>query len=1122
MRVVYLKYLVLLLMLLFSIASNGQFKLKTSSYRGAIQWEYSLDRNIWNVTANGTSDSLLVNPTKTTFYRAKITESGCDPIFSDIKGVYVDSNFSVSGKIITGKVIVPSGSSLSPASLEVISLIDKVHVNTDGSFNVFVIDSASQDVLFVLNSDGEAIMLQNLFSDSPVYEISPETTASGMLLLYPFLKPVGLQQKKVLDSIYKTQPEFPQLVSLLQQTISAGKGIFRDSSKVIDSLIAKIINKEYNKNRFRTISSNNRPQGNDIELTTIGPKIKFENNTAYSFGGAIYEKGSSTASKTFTLAGSLMEESTFTKYLYNLITKTNTSNPTEINLNDFQAAPGQYEIKFRSGLSRDGSEEDALGGYENIITLLANVLDNIVPGMEISKDKCIQAFYSYLVDRVKADAAQAIDPQKFDYLKDLSDHFTDYTSFVQNCSGQKVNVFLAKMFEYVQRIKQVLDALPTLNFVREWLTGPSKINFCQFLKDDNSLINCFDLEKAVSPLNTSWVCSDMIVGAIAIDNEGNPSSNLNLVWHVVDGNGVLYDEATKTWKKSINVVTDANGKTNVQWQLGDQPSPNKVAVSAFVSRPQIILIKNLEFATNSLIPQPKLNPLNDGQPGIANQKLPKPIGFWITESSTGDIVPYGKYTVSYNIVGGGSLNNIIDPFGATVADEWTLGPEYGEQSVAVTVRRFPCLNETEGQIVATYTFKATALTGYFLKPYSSQTLSGQIGTMLPDPIIVKVTDMANIPKKGIKIKWMTNSGAASLNENYTDDNGEAKVFWTLGTDAEQNLVARAFYNDIEVSGSPITFKAQSIANTYTVIKPTQTNGDNQTAEINSPLLNPLAILVYDKNGFGVEGISTEWTITSGGGKIEVINPKTDNLGIVKAQWTLGPAVGEQQVTVKAFGPDGKEVIGSPLVFRGYGHLTYSITLNPSSNNQTGIAGQKLDQLFKVRAMGSNNLPAAGVYIQWLANDGSFVNVQQYTDQNGEAVAEWRLGTKLGQQTGVIKAFESNFFGAKEINGSPINVSAYANNPADTMHFVFYWGEWPDNAWEIYTPNDGIVGQVIEDIYETQSYGWCYDNTVVTGNVFAGRKFYLRRGQTVTLTTTFNYLSCANKAPTSVSQTFTFK
>jgi hypothetical protein len=116
------------------ITKNDTIALKSDSLvlrldkpRGAITWQFSKNAVQWIDVKNITADSLLISKIDSSgFYRAKIADGNCNPIFSD--------SVTVQAYQLYGKLILPIQQG--KGSVVIQSLIDEVQPTLKGEFSI--------------------------------------------------------------------------------------------------------------------------------------------------------------------------------------------------------------------------------------------------------------------------------------------------------------------------------------------------------------------------------------------------------------------------------------------------------------------------------------------------------------------------------------------------------------------------------------------------------------------------------------------------------------------------------------------------------------------------------------------------------------------------------------------------------------------------------------------------------------------------------------------------------------------------------------------------------------------------------------------------------------------------
>ena len=178
---------------------------------------------------------------------------------------------------------------------------------------------------------------------------------------------------------------------------------------------------------------------------------------------------------------------------------------------------------------------------------------------------------------------------------------------------------------------------------------------------------------------------------------------------------------------------------------------------------------------------------------------------------------------------------------------------------------------------------------------SGDAQTGPVGTQLPAPLVVAVTDQFGNPISGISVQWsVTGGGSVSSDASVTDVNGQASVTRTLGPAAgAQTAVATA----AGLAGSPVPFNHTATAgNAARVIV---VDGNGQSAPAGTKLPKQLAIRVLDAENNPISGQPVSWVVGIGEGSASPENSTTDGNGEARTEWTLGPNPGPNTLTAVA-------------------------------------------------------------------------------------------------------------------------------------------------------------------------------------------------------------------------------
>ena len=239
-----------------------------------------------------------------------------------------------------------------------------------------------------------------------------------------------------------------------------------------------------------------------------------------------------------------------------------------------------------------------------------------------------------------------------------------------------------------------------------------------------------------------------------------------------------------------------------------------------------------------------------------------------------------------------------------------------------------------------------------IRVISGNNQSGMIGSVLPAPLVVAVTDSEGnpFPNKPVIFKviqddGMVNAGgppAPTVIVN-TDAQGQARVQWKLG------MRAGAGGNSVEsyvvgVNGTAIFTATGTQGPAGKIVIDT---GNDQIGEVNQPLPKPLIAVVVDNGNNRLAGVPVTFSVKEGGGNFggqQNFTVTSDSDGRVAATLTLGVKEGNANNLVEASFPSNQSF---PVSFTASGRA-------PGDPSKTTISGVVLD---------NSNVPIPGVTIR---------------------------------------------------------------------------------------------------------------------------------------------------------------
>ena len=521
--------------------------------------------------------------------------------------------------------------------------------------------------------------------------------------------------------------------------------------------------------------------------------------------------------------------------------------------------------------------------------------------------------------------------------------------------------------------------------------------------------------------NQSGVISETLTQPLAVqvtDLFDNPVFGHSVTFHVSAGNGSLNNQ------NQVTLQTNANGQAQTNWTLGPDLGQQTVSVSSdYEGTP--LQNSPVEFIATATEPQNKITVQSGNyQQGVVGTILSNPFVVKVTNNSD---QPLANYPVKFAAnAGGGKFSGSdtvsvkTDAQGLATATA-TLGTAAGDTNNVF-------LAVAESATGSPVIFKATAVAGSATKmdKISGDGQSADVGTVLPNPLVVEITDQYGNPVKEFGVGYSVSNGGKindkSTGTATTDLNGLVSANLILGQQVGVNAV---FFQTDGLEGSPVTFTVTGTAgNPYKLV---DISGNNQIGQPRVGLENPLVVSVQDEYGNPINNWDVLFSVTQGGGNLSGQTEQTvstDENGQAHITFTLGDLDGEHLVRVTSF-LNSQPLVNSPLVFRANtGPGDPSKMQIVSGNNQVGVVNTELGLPFAVSITDENGNGVFGHTVEFNAvtSNASFAGSTKFsttTDSTGLAFAIGTLGSNYGDN---IFTATSQFEGIA-LQGAPVQFKA---------------------------------------------------------------------------------------------------
>lgn len=525
----------------------------------------------------------------------------------------------------------------------------------------------------------------------------------------------------------------------------------------------------------------------------------------------------------------------------------------------------------------------------------------------------------------------------------------------------------------------------------------------------------------------------------ATDALGNPVSNVEVTWTVTGGGSI----------SPATVLTGDDGLAAVERVLGATAGAQsaQATVPGFIGSP-------VTFSHTAVPANPTALVLVRGDDQIG------PAGFALAESlvvrledNNGNGI--GNRSISW-IVSSGS--GTVSPTTATTdpnglaATSWTLPGGVGNYSVSGVFSGLPPVQ---------FTATATADAPTTIALASGNNQSATVGTALPNPLVVRVTDAGGNPVENVGVTWTAEvGGSVSESNTATDASGLAQVTRTLGQ-LPGPYITKA--EVVGLSGSPVTFTS-----TATVGPPARLVFVTQpgTPTASGDAFDPAPVIqVQDAQGNSVlqGGIQVAVSITSGqeGAALQNAQPRNTNSN-GRANFSglriSGPPDDDYVLTfIATVGETTLPPLSSGFLTVTAGAADIIVVLQQPS--ATAQSGDVFDQQPVVQVQDGSGNPISGsrtIAVELGQGDGSGVLIGDVTvSTNGGSTATF---TDLG-----IAGATGNYtliFRSGTLTPGESSVIAVVNSPPTADDEAYDANE--DNVLTVLAASGVLVGDVDPD------------------------------------------------------------
>ena len=515
-----------------------------------------------------------------------------------------------------------------------------------------------------------------------------------------------------------------------------------------------------------------------------------------------------------------------------------------------------------------------------------------------------------------------------------------------------------------------------------------------------------------------------------LDRNGRPVYKYPVPFKISKGNG-SFNGLGKSFIDSTSIY----GKAHARFMLGDTAGVenNIVTIDVPLNGAPIV------FKATALADKPSFFKVisGDQQAWYAGETFPKPLMVKLSDK-------YGNghrgYGVKFSILPESGNGNFKGQDTLTVATD-----SLGIAQVFFNAGNQEGINRVQAQVSSKLNIAPVTFANLLVKPpkpnrileVSGNYQEGVVDQVLAQPFKVKVIDPFGNFMPGVNLIARVMSGGGKLDGAdstalKTDAAGLAEITLQVGrTSGYGNQVVRIRCLDYQLQ--PVEFIATALAGVADRLAAVGDLYFSEKAEVQAPI----QIMVKDLFGNPKPGHQVTFSITEGNGSFEQggreIEVTTNQSGIAMANYKMGTqATVDNVILVSAAKTDGQPLADSPITFVGRviaGSPSQLLAVQEREYSGKILTTLTDPMVAEVRdAYGNSVQQGTLVHFKVIAGGGSFGDaeeIDQATDENGQARAYLRLGAIAGMNNNLVIATVPDF---PQIKSVQFSASALADEP----------------------------------------------------------------------------------------------
>jgi len=437
-----------------------------------------------------------------------------------------ENNDNIITDQISGQIILPEDSSIDISTFNVSSNTNQSNL-TDGSFTIDEMNTFSS--LYVTNENEEVMLMSYTYPGNPTNDITPTSTALGLVMMSPSVLSLSDQAKQSLINDLLNDSDFELLVIEINQNLINNRPLFDDTNTSLMQALTDV---------YQTLASRSSNSENEIPVNM--------NRAGRNF---IFNNGQGTVPNAYTTVIGVYKDDVkideiivdgvniVSSSISDLISGNGSTFDDPVDYSYMLEGDGQFTFKFRTGKPGfgDNSIEHDKAFYENLGNFCFNLLKTLLPNLNSSS--CFFSIFQNInntiqnISSLSSNSNAGIGTILFT-VNDLL--LNNVNSLISDCSdnisiNQDWFTSFLKQWNFINKAFDIIsNGANTTILATQWAIASPVVDIC-FTATGNDVVEECDALELAGGWNTEYLTNPPCTGNSSTFNTAFDNRELNFI-----------------------------------------------------------------------------------------------------------------------------------------------------------------------------------------------------------------------------------------------------------------------------------------------------------------------------------------------------------------------------------------------------------------------------------------------------------------------------------------------------------------------------------------------------------------------------------------------------------------